>query len=346
MSKKNPEFSSLEVTYEKYRPALPDGDLTLEDFSAVDSALRRIDIKTQDEWTEAHRQLHRLPNGQRFSMIVDRPKDGDPDRVVIVPGEYGKGTDADHVLGARIFRDMSDPEATLVYQPTSTLHEDNMNYSPQELSLLRDGNMAPLMDRFGVVLSSLDNPSIQTLFGSSQGGTVALGYAADRNTPSAPAVAVYEAPNVELRPGLKLMTDFVGNSGDLKLRYHENHNGTHPIPVFIQDAIALQSLGNAVRFARGLIKPENTAMITLMRQNSAQEQMEAILAKGGSVVHAYGTVDNVSPLAANEKIARALQNEPKYLQSVVEEVGHEVSILYAFNGALGRVARRLVEMSA
>jgi hypothetical protein len=343
MSKKSPEYHSLSQTHEKYKNFLPSGDLTLEDFEAVDEALRRISIEDQDEWTEQHRVYPRLPNGQRYSMIIDRPQDGDPNKVFIVPGEYAKGTDADHVFGARVARDLTDRDATLLYQPTSTVGEDNMNFSHAELELLKNGSMTPLIGRFGLVMSSLGNPTEQTLFGSSQGGTVALGYAAHKDTPPA-AVAVYEAPSVEGRTAAGLMTGFVGNSKDLVARYHENHDGTEPFPVFIQDAIALQSFSTFVKFARGLAMPQNMAMINLMRQDSAQAQMAAILGKGGSVVHAYGTVDKVSPVPANERIAEALKDEPRYLRSVVEGAGHEVSILYAFNGALGRTARRLMDM--
>jgi len=119
-----------------------------------------------------------------------------------------------------------------------------------------------------------------------------------------------------------------------------------PDPEFIQDVIAAQSLRGFIKFGRGLIVPESLAMVNIMRIASAQAQMEAILAKNGSVVHAYGTVDKVSPEADNERIAKALRGNSKYRDVRIPGVGHEGSILYALNGALARTARRLIDQSA
>lgn len=333
---------SLQKTYERYSPLLNPGELTPEDFARVDAILRETSAEQMNAWTDARMRTYELFNGQRFRMLVDEPDDYDPNQVVIVAGEYGKGTDPDHIMRAKVVRDMAAPQARLIYQPTATADHprDNMNFSDDERRQLRLGSLDPLMGRFALVLDG-DVPT-QTVYGSSQGGTVALGYGADGDTPPA-AVTVFEPPNVVKRPIPKLMLDFLGNSGQLAERFRENNDD--PDSIFIEDILAAQSLGAFVKFGRGLIVPESRAMLTLMCQGDAEQNMKAILRKGGSVVHVYGTKDKVSPEADNVTITQNLESDPSYRGVRLPGVGHEGSILYAVNGSLARIARERADWS-
>lgn len=330
---------AYESVFERYGGFFQPGELTVDDLERAGTFLGSQSPADMGEWSDARTEVYEL-NGRRFRMVVDRPVNGDDSRAVVVGGEFGNGIAPGAIARARVVRGMVTPEATLVYQPNGTLNEpDNMNFSRDEREQLREGDQSPMLGRLAVALGSVDNPDNLTFYGPSQGGVVSLGYAAHPDTPPA-AVAVVETPDVLERSRFELAKDFAGSGAQLKDIIRENYSDPN-IPLAKATIDALSIVGLA-QFAAGLLRRDNLALSGILRGDTAKRHIEAILERGGSVVQAYGTVNNVSPLAANERLARVFNGNPRYRSVRFEGSDHSMTNNYAVSGALARVARRLM----
>jgi pimeloyl-ACP methyl ester carboxylesterase len=333
-------MANLEKTYDRYSPLLSSDEFTPDDLAGADEFLRNETTANVARWMGEHTEDYEY-KGQKFRMVVDRPDNGDPTQAFLVASDYGKGMDLDHIMRARIMHRMAAPGATFWYKPMPTRrYPDVMNFSPEERASLRSGDTTPVMGRIAVALGEHEEKELDglTIYGSSLGATMALEYAAQRHSPT--AVAAVELPSVVDRSTLQLVRDFVGNSGQLEATLRENFN--EPAPAFMSDFIDTLSIKGLVHFAAGLVHPDNRATGAVMRTASAAQRIATVLEKDGSVVQTFGTVDNVSPEAANQRIVALFERNPRYRGVRVPGAGHDVSSSYAFNGALARVARTLV----
>jgi hypothetical protein len=327
---------------ERYASLLPPGSLTQEDVEYAQEFLKGVNFASMEEWADSHTQTFELGNGQAYRMVVDRPSDGDPSKAVIVGGEFGNGIAAPALARARIIREMVDPEATLVYQPNTTFGQSNANFSREEREKLRHGDITPMIGRIGLALAEFGDPDDLVFSGPSQGGTIALGYASHPDTPAA-AVAVIEAPNVSDRSIFGIARDFVGSGGELKDIVRENYDipeGAELEAQFARETLDALGVAGMLRFVAGFPRRDNMAMLGAMRIATAESQILDTLRKGGSVVHAYGTVNRVSPAEANAAI-KSTVHEANYIGVELRESDHSVTNNYALSGALARLALRI-----
>lgn len=333
---------SKHPTLERYAQPL-NGMLTDEEIDRANISIAHMkSLSHLEDWAkEKTVTFERQTSGLRYQMLVDRHPEGDPNKVVMVGGEFGNGITPAVAARGRVIRDIVAPEATLVVQPNSTLFEkDHMNYSLNERIALRRGSLEPFVGRIAGVLYALQHPEDVTLFGPSQGATVMIGYAASPDAPDGVATAVLEAPNVVSRSSFKLVKDFVGSGNELKDVIGENFRGhDNFLKEEIQDNITLPGF---VRFAGGLATQRNRVLRGILRNNHAFADMSSVLNRGGSVVHAWGTAANVSPVPANREIRNALSISPLYRGFELPGSDHSVTNNYILCGALAKGARNLL----
>lgn len=317
---------------DKYRDVLP-GDLTRTDIDNACKFFDSIDLKDLENWTTDRTATYRY-HDQDFQMIVDTPKDGNPEKAVLVLSEFATGIVPRLMVKSQIIRDMVDPEATLVIQPSSIQCQQNMNYSYKERLTLRSGNLAPIIGRIAITMCSLGSPKDLTIFGSSQGATVGLDYASKMESPA--HLAVVEIPNITERSTLNLTKDYMCSGKDLRQAVEANFdNHKSPFAVFAKNSTLFL---NQIKYSYGFIHPDNMSMLETMRYASAFPHIKSILNNGGSVVHAWGNVDKVSPEDKNQLIAKTFENNPRYSSRLLRGMGHTAGDLYALDGALARLA--------
>jgi pimeloyl-ACP methyl ester carboxylesterase len=317
-----------------YHNVLP-GELMPHDITKARLFLENLSLPDLHEWTRQRTQTYTVHNDCRFRVVVDRPLNGDDDQAVLVLSGFEENN-PQLIVKSRVIRDMVNPAATLIIQPSSTDNEPNMNYSPFEQNLLTQGNLEPIIGRVAIVMASVGNPMDVTLFGASQGAMVGLGYAAHSKTPSA-AVSVIEIPNIIERQRAQILSDFEISSRDslqvIKANF-ENHES--PFAAFAECVVS--SKPSIARYVLSSMCPDNQVMVDAMCHATAQNAIESIINKGGSVVHAWGDQDNVSPNTPNQYIAAMFEARKKYTHRVLHGTGYAASELYALDGALARLA--------
>ncbi|NTW62036.1 hypothetical protein HGB25_01330 [Candidatus Saccharibacteria bacterium] len=315
------------------------GELTGGD---IESAQTFLDSKSPSDLKFWASQRSREPyscGDQRFRMVVDKPNGGNRDKAVLFLSEFGTPDLPRLIAKARITRDFIDPEASLVIQPSSVNGEDNMNFSHDERLRLLKGDLQPYIARIAIVMKSLSDPEDLTIFGPSQGATVGMAYASSDEV-HATALTIVEAPNVAERNSLSLAQDFAQSGQDLARVVRANFdNHERPLAQLIEkDASSPVSMA---RFIVSAMHPDNMATVGVMQHNTASEHIKAVLDKGGSVVHAWGDVDNVSPAFNNQRIADEFEAQPRYASRVLRNMGHTAMDFYALDGALARLAHNL-----
>jgi hypothetical protein len=331
-------------TIARYAGYVPDNVSFEEDFERAQRSLAGMGNSADlAAWTEQN--TRRLVYGERnYNMLVHRPATGDPNKVVVIGGEFGNGLTPAVAARSRVVRDIVAPEATLVVQPNSTIFEDDhMNYSREERLTLRSGEALPLIGRIATTLDALHNPEDITMFGPSQGGTAVLAYAAHRWSPDGIATAVVETPNVVNRSSAQLLANFVGSGGQLKDIIAENF--ADPSSQLKKEIIAATGLAGFVRFGLGIATRRNRVLRGIMREDTAYRNMAGVLYRGGSVVHAWGNVNSVSPAGANESFRSHLDVFPRYESVKLEDKDHSVTNNYVLAGTLAKSARRLLGKS-
>lgn len=326
------------MTYRSSVEDFPGSGLTEADQEQANEFLSSTTAAGMQEWADKHTEVLKLKNGQEFSMIVDRPEEGDSNQAVIVGGEFGNGITPWAVARARVVRDTVAPEATLIYEPNTMIDQSNRNFSRAERRELRRGRLSPVLGRLAATLSSVGSPENLTFWGPSQGGAVSLAYAAGLEIPA--AVAVTETTTVADRTTFQMMRDFLGSAKQLKEVIPSNYE--HPeTTVFAQETIAALGVVGTMRYMAGLLHRDNLAFSGVLRRGSAEGHIKQILENGGSVVQAFGTEEAVSPLVDNERLARLFESNPRYRSVRLNGKDHSITNQYPLSGALARTARDL-----
>ena len=305
--------------------------LTEQDVENTRRFLHDTSIDALDTWTEERTETHYIGVSARpYRMVVDRQSS---QAAVVVTGEFATGITPFAVARARVVRDMVAPDASLLLQPNAGAGQrDNMNFSLSERATLRRGLALPLAHRLDRSLTEMGDPEDRTFYGPSQGGAIALEYAATLDNV---AVATLEAPNVIERSRLEMARAFLGCGDLLKEVIKENYGEDMTNAPVI-------SLKGLARFIAAGSRSDNLAIIDVLCSGTAQQRMVSILENGGSVVHAYAQDDAVSPLDKNSKIASTMVNYEKY-RSVQLEGDHSISNNFALGGALARTAHKLLQ---
>lgn len=310
--------------------------LTSADHEATAKLFREFDSNELMAWATEHLVEFETPEGVNFRMVVDRGED--PEKVIVAPGEFGGELKPFSVARALALRAIACPEATLVIQPNDVIGRPSMNYSRAEYRALAKGSLKPLIGRIAIVLDSLNNPEQLALYGPSQGGIVALGFAhAER--PDA-AVAVLEPPNVKARTRFQMAQDFLGCGRQLPESLAVNFDSETP---FSPETDQIPSSRNRIRYLFKVPTPSNLALVSLLARSDALDQMKTILENNGSVVHAWAEHDMVSSQVENRQINSALREYKKYEAVELPGADHSISNFAALGGAL---LRRAVDIKA
>lgn len=288
-------------------------------------------------WANDHLEQFETSSGRGFRMVVDKGED--PEKVIVAPGEFGGELKPFSVARALALRAIAGPEATLVIQPNDVIGRPSMNYSRSEYRVLAKGSLLPLIGRVATVLDSLDKPEKVALYGPSQGGIVALGFA-ETERPDA-AVAVLETPNVKKRTRFQMAEDFLGCGRQLSESLAINFpDATNQFAVEVNQ---IPSSLDRIRYLFTVATPSNLALVSLLARSDALRQMETVLEGGGSIVHAWAERDMVSPQVENREICSVLQGHSAYEAVELPGSDHSVSNFAALNGALLRRAIEIKE---
>lgn len=153
-------------------------------------------------------------NDQDFRMVIDRRENDDKALVVLL--EFGTGIVSRLIAKSRVMRDMMDPEATLIVMSSSINGQKNMNFSKKERSLLKDDKLDPYVQRLITTMESkyVESPSDVTVFGPSQGATLGLAYAGNRDVDPI-KLAMFKPPNVVERNNFEMVKSFINAGGNL-----------------------------------------------------------------------------------------------------------------------------------
>ncbi len=321
-----------------YRGVLPD-EMTDQQINAASDFLDTLSPDGLDVWA-AERTKSLNYNGQDYRMVVDRPEDFDPNKVVVVLSEFGTGIIPRLTAKARLMRDAVDPKATLVIQPSSTIGQPNMNYSPEERERLSYGDSSPIIGRLALTMAGIDNPQDMIIFGPSQGATFALDYAASDLAPDSVKTVIVETPNIIKRSTWQLALDFMSAGKDLPDVVGANFNNPET-PFAVLAKRNTRIFPDLTKFILSSLHPDNLASIRAMRYDSAAANIETILNKGGTVIQAWGDVDKVSPNEANQLIADRFADSPNYVAFLLKNLSHAATDLYVLDAALMRVAANI-----
>lgn len=330
-------MTNIESPKSPYREILA-GILSYDDVEKSSRFLEGLSLKEFGAWI-LERTCRYSYGDQRFQMVVDRPTNGNDGKAVVVLSEFGTNILPRFVAKSRVMRDMVDPEATLIVQPSSVIGEANMNYSLDERLRLYHGNLSPIIGRIAVTLAENGRPRDVTMFGSSQGGMIGLECASSKILPPV-SVAMYDVPTVIDRSYAKLAMDFAGSGGDLANIVRANFDD-HDSEFARQIESDASTIRGMATYAMRMMHPDNLATAGAMRFATASDRIEKSLKKGGSVVQVWGNQDEVSPDHANREIAERYKSIPRYAAIPLEGVSHALPDFYAFDGAVTRLAHDL-----
>ncbi|NTW61758.1 alpha/beta hydrolase [Candidatus Saccharibacteria bacterium] len=275
-------------------------------------------------------------NGSKYRMLVDKPESGDPNKAILVSLGYATGITARSLAQAYFIRDFVDPEATLVFHPNSTGNDMNMNYSEIERKQLRRGNLRPVVGRIAVAMASIGNPKDLTIFGLSQGATVALAYASDEATPES-AVAFFGNPGVIDRSIIGLAYDFARSAYDFDKVIETNFTNNES-PLAVEAKLKANPIG-AFKHLVSILHSDNLAMAGAICHETTSPAIKKIIDKGGNIVHSWGEKDSVSPNSANYAISDKFDYSLRYSGRRLLDAGHTAGHFYALMGVLTRLAR-------
>lgn len=310
--------------------------LTKADHKATAKLFHEFDSKGLMTWATENLETFETPEGVDFRMVVDIGED--PNKVIVAPGEFGGELKPFSVARALALRAIACPEATLVMQPNDVIGRPSMNYTKAEYHDLAKGSLKPLIGRIAIVLDSLHNPDKLAMYGPSQGGIVALGFA-QAERPDA-AVAVLEPPNVKDRTRFQMAHDFLGCGRQLPASLAVNFDSDTQ---FSLETNHIPSSRNRIRYLFKVPTPSNLALVSLLARSDAHDQMKTILENNGSVVHAWAEHDMVSPQTENQQINVALRGYSAYEAVELPGADHSISNFAALGGALMRRAIEIKE---
>lgn len=312
------------------------GELTLDDVEKTREFLRKLSLSEVIEWAKNRTQVFYCGD-QDFRMVVDRPSESSG-KLVVVLSEFGTNILPRLTVKSMIIRDMIDPGADLVIQPSSVIGEPNMNFSHPERKKLFHGDLNPIIGRLAVTMHFLNDPEDVVMFGPSQGASVALAFGGSKDTPPVKVAAV-EAPTVVKRSMGQLVGDFVSSSEGLSEIVEKNFDD-HSNSFASDTENASNPVGEAVWFSRSM-HPDNIAIGGGLRFATARGDIGSVLDKGGAVMHAWTEEDKVSPVGANQAITDEFESNPRYQKRIIYGLSHAATDFYALDGALARLADRI-----
>lgn len=277
--------------------------------------------------------------------------------VVVVGGEYGNSFWAQHdstkpnpaIVRAFALREMVDRHATLAYFAGNAIGEDNLNISPAERKAINGGSLQPIADRWRTVLDRLPNHNKLThgtAIGPSLGATV-LSHAMQGGLGPVNSSLYVEAPNVVERSSLELGKAFMTSGPHLRdnVRFNDDPDESTVVAEHLGslNLASLRGVRGMGKFASGLLLPTNRALLNPMRQATLENSIRASLARGESVVHAWGTKADVSPAEANREIRDAIGRKGSYASFEFggEYADHSLTNVAVLVGALARHAAAL-----
>lgn len=325
-----------------YHAALPEV-LTPNDIEASRRILRRRSLGQLYQWMQDKTETFETPGGQQFRAIVDRGEDSG--KAVATFAEVGTPFVPRFVVKSQITRAFVDSaeSASLVAILNGKRGDEWLNYSQGERAALIKGDMAPMVGRVAQIADAIGQPSEVTLIGTSQGAVGALAYGADSSTPAA-GVAAIEPPNVAQRSLLGLARDFAGQHNDLigavAANFSDDMTASSDLAQHIQNESHL-SLKDLPDVWHRMTLPDTVAAIRGMTRATAAHDIEMSLEKGGAVVHAWGTLDAVSPVKDNRAIADRWRGNPRYNNYELPLSHAALTDVYVVYAALARQARAL-----
>jgi pimeloyl-ACP methyl ester carboxylesterase len=316
--------------------------LPSEDVVAVEDFLRGKSREGLKDWANDPSRLvvHEL-GGQAYRMVVDRPDDAS-DRTIVVPGEFANGLHGTAIARAMVIREMVDPSATLVMQPSSSFDEDNMNFSSEERNRLRGGDSSPMVDRLRATLEHHDVDSDVVLYGPSQGAVLASGYAAHPDT-QITAMSLVEAPHAEKKTLPRTAYDFLVSGSQLgknvRLNYPQ-YATPEEWPLTSNQSQGLRS--ELIAFAQGAFRADNLALLALFRHGKLRRDMDFLSHKDRTVgiTVANGGRSKVSSSLVTNDVLRQFPNSESFTFEG-KLADHSITNVYALNGSLARRALQL-----
>lgn len=238
--------------------------------------------------------------GQDFRYVETRNPDSDNRKLVLALGEFAYGATIPAYARALAIQRATKPDAALMLLANNSFGGKRLlNFSLKERRALWHGDNRPFVERLKTITEGYDEV---TIYGPSQGGVIGAGFAADKDTP-AMALHVIESPNVEERTRIGLASDFAGCGADLKTNI--GHNGESELPIVRYHLDQIGPVG-LLQYGAGIFYAPNIALSGIMRRGNLQQQIEATLAKGGSVSHFWTDGDKVSRDEHNQSIANHL----------------------------------------
>lgn len=326
----------------EYHTVLPEL-MKPDDIEVSRRILGRRSLDGLYQWMQDKTETFETPGGQQFRAIVDRGEDSG--RMIATFSEIGTPFVPRFVVKSQITRAFIDPteSASLVAILTGKRGDEWLNYSKKERAALAKGDMAPMVGRGALIADAIGQPSEVTLIGTSQGAVGALAYGADLSTPAV-AVAAIELPTVVERLLLGLAWDFAGQHNDLigavAANFTEDMTASSDLAQHIQNEshLGMKDLPDAWH---RMTLPDTVAAIRGMTHATAAHDIELSLKKGGSVVHAWGTLDAVSPVNANQAIAARWRGNPRYNDYELPLSHAALTDVYVVYAALARQARAL-----
>jgi hypothetical protein len=264
--------------------------------------------------------------GERaFRAYVDVPNDPSGN-VVIVGGEHGNSYWAQHnkkvanpsIVRAHVIRDMVDEHATLVYPAGDALGENNLGLTPDELQRIAHGDSSPISDRWNTIIEQLPNSkTLRAGVGLSLSATILSGAMARSGLGPVDSVVCVETPNVVSRTEPALGIDFVKGGGSLGDNIRLNASLDVKSEVIKEHTKSInmarvRGLWGTAKYAKGLWLPSNRALLAPMCNDTLESSIIQSLGQGTAVVHAWGTMANVSPASANRRIRDAIGPHDRY----------------------------------
>lgn len=247
-------------------------------------------------------------------------KPGDNDHMIAFVPELGAWKNTDYIGRNLAVAAMVDPDAWVVM-----LRHGNPfpGRSPLALGMREWTNYTKAgVERLKVVSGKLGDPAKQTIFGNSLGGSTALEYSADRDTPATATIVgdVVTIPRTPKRGVKNLLDDSAKGGGDAREALSRYFPGVSL--ELAEEFQAQNSPEQGEARLRRLIALHPIEMAlqlhTLATSTRSLDHIEAALEKPtAAVAHLWSTEGYVSPLDTNRAIQASLVDHPRY-------TGHEI----------------------
>ncbi len=295
-------------------------------------------LSDQGEWVNSHTVSRELA-GRAFRLVVDTPKEWDGS-VLWVPAEYANGIATPPVARARVIRAIVNPSAKLIYQPNTTRTEDNVNLSGNERTRISHGDASPLIDRARIEIGEAGKVMA---FGPSQGAAVVGAYASHPDT-ALHSMVVFESPTVVDRSHYELIRTSMTDGKQLAKNISLNRRGTTPSPL-VEAHLSSLTLGGIILYGMGSARPDNLAIVGLMRRMRLEYDIRHALGKGAGVAHVWTHTGTISPDEANLKIRTSIEKDAELAAHYVPirltgaYADHSATNVYGLAGATMRAAK-------